>query len=119
MTRTEAFNLESAVRERYSGGAKAREESLCCPTSYDARLFAAIPSEVLERDYGCGDPTRHLKLGETVLDLGSGSGKVCFLASQVVGPTGRVLGIDVNDDMLSLSRRNAPIPESLRVRAMQ
>ncbi|MGH7564168.1 MAG: methyltransferase domain-containing protein [Gemmatimonadota bacterium] len=60
------------------------------------------------RDYGCGNPSEHLRPGETVLDLGSGSGKICFLASQIVGFTGRVIGIDMNDDMLALARRNAP-----------
>jgi arsenite methyltransferase len=106
--RTPEIDVEAAVRERYSAGARAPEPSLCCPTSYDPQLLAAIPDEVLALDYGCGDPTRHLRAGETVLDLGSGSGKVCFLASQVVGPTGRVIGIDMNDDMLALARRNAP-----------
>jgi len=71
-------------------------------------LLAAIPEEVLARDYGCGDPTRHLRPGETVLDLGSGSGKACFLAAQVVGREGRVIGVDMNDEMLALARRHAP-----------
>jgi arsenite methyltransferase len=101
-------DVEEAVKSRYSGAARKREASLCCPTSYDARLLAAIPKEVIERDYGCGDPSRHLRPGETVLDLGSGSGKICFIASQVVGPVGRVIGIDMNDEMLALARRSAP-----------
>jgi SAM-dependent methyltransferase len=101
-------DVEEAVRRRYSAGALEPEAKLCCPTSYDPTLLAAIPEEVLARDYGCGDPTRHLKRGETVLDLGSGSGKLCFLASQVVGPGGRVIGVDMNDDMLAVARRNAP-----------
>jgi SAM-dependent methyltransferase len=105
---TREIDVEAAVRERYSAGARAVEPALCCPTAYDPRLLAAIPEEVLARDYGCGDPTRHLRPGERVLDLGSGSGKVCFLASQVVGPAGRVVGIDMNDDMLAVARRNAP-----------
>jgi ubiquinone/menaquinone biosynthesis C-methylase UbiE len=100
--------VEEAVRARYSAGATRREESLCCPVSYDPRLLDAIPQEVVERDYGCGDPTRQLLPGETVLDLGSGAGKACFLASQVVGPEGRVIGIDMNDEMLALARRAAP-----------
>lgn len=100
------FEVEDAVRQRYSAGARTAEPELCCATSYDAQLLAAIPEEVVARDYGCGDPTRHLNPGETVLDLGSGSGKVCFLASQVVGPTGCVIGVDMNDDMLALARRN-------------
>jgi SAM-dependent methyltransferase len=99
---------EAAVRERYSGAARVRETALCCPTSYDPGLLAAIPDEVLERDYGCGNPAAHLRPGETVLDLGSGVGKACFMASQVVGPAGHVIGVDVNDDMLAVARRNAP-----------
>ena len=76
---------------------------------YDARFLKAIPNEVIERDYGCGDPTRYLREGESVLDLGSGTGKICFIASQIVGPNGRVIGVDMTDEMLELARRNAPL----------
>jgi arsenite methyltransferase len=100
--------VETVVKERYSQGAQERVADLCCPVDYDPRYLAAIPEEVLERDYGCGDPSRHLKAGETVLDLGSGTGKICFIASQVVGPTGRVIGVDMTADMLEVARRNAP-----------
>ncbi len=103
-----ALDVEDAVRSRYAGAAKAPEADLCCPTSYDPRFLAAIPDEVLERDYGCGDPSAYLRPGETVLDLGSGSGKICFIASQVVGEQGRVIGVDMNDEMLALARRAAP-----------
>jgi len=99
---------EAAVRARYTNAARAAEPALCCPTRYDERLLAAIPAEVLERDYGCGDPTRHVRPGEVVLDLGSGAGKACFLAAQVVGPAGRVIGVDMNDGMLAVARRHAP-----------
>ncbi|MGH7857269.1 MAG: methyltransferase domain-containing protein, partial [Candidatus Binatia bacterium] len=95
---------ERAVYERYARGAVGREESLCCPVDYDPRFLEAIPREVIERDYGCGDPSRELREGETVLDLGSGAGKVCFIAAQVVGPGGRVIGVDLNEEMLSLAR---------------
>lgn len=64
----EGFDVERAVRARYSGAAKAREADLCCPTSYDPRLLKAIPEEVIARDYGCGDPSPHLREGETVLE---------------------------------------------------
>ncbi|MBI3181530.1 MAG: methyltransferase domain-containing protein [Myxococcales bacterium] len=101
-------DVERAVEARYSGAARIPEEGLCCPTSYDPALLAAIPPEVLERDYGCGNPARYLRKGETVLDLGSGAGKACFLASQAVGPSGRVIGVDFNDEMLALARRHAP-----------
>jgi ubiquinone/menaquinone biosynthesis C-methylase UbiE len=106
-TTAKILDVEQAVKVRYSGAAKEIEPSLCCPTSYDPRYLEAIPSEVLERDYGCGDPSRHLRRGEAVLDLGSGSGKICFIASQVVGPDGQVIGVDMNDEMLSLARRSA------------
>lgn len=78
---------------------------------YDARYLEAIPDEVIERDYGCGDPSRYLRKEETVLDLGSGTGKICFIASQVVGPKGRVIDVDLTDEMLELARRNAPLVE--------
>jgi ubiquinone/menaquinone biosynthesis C-methylase UbiE len=99
--------VESSVRNRYSDAAKTREAALCCPVQYDAKYLAPIPADVIERDYGCGDPSAYVRPGETILDLGSGSGKICFIASQVVGPTGRVIGVDMNDDMLALSRRAA------------
>ena len=101
--------VETIVRERYGQGAKERVADLCCPVDYDPRYLAAIPDEVLERDYGCGDPSRHLAPGETVLDLGSGTGKICFIASQVVGPEGRVIGVDMTPEMLAVARRAAPV----------
>ncbi len=102
------FNVDEAVRERYVEGARERQESLCCPVSYDPRYLEVIPCEVNERDYGCGDPTPYLKPGDTVLDLGSGAGKVCFIAAQIVGAAGQVLGVDINSEMLALARRYAP-----------
>ena len=101
--------VESAVKERYAAGAQAQEAALCCPVDYDPQYLKVIPQEVIERDYGCGDPSRHVRRGETVLDLGSGTGKICFIASQVVGPEGRVIGVDMTDAMLEVARRNAPI----------
>jgi ubiquinone/menaquinone biosynthesis C-methylase UbiE len=84
----------------------AAEASLCCPVSYDAEYLKVIPEEIIERDYGCCDPSKHLQPGDHVLDLGSGGGKICYIASQVVGPEGRVVGVDINDDMLQLARKH-------------
>ena len=98
-----SINVEQAVRERYSEAAGSRENALCCPVDYDDRYLAVIPPEILERDYGCGDPSRHLFAGETVLDLGSGGGKICYIAAQIVGAEGAVIGVDVNDKMLALA----------------
>ena len=99
-----SMNIESSVLERYSEGAKERQESLCCPVSYDNDLLAMLPDEIIERDYGCGDPSRYVQEGDVVLDLGSGGGKICYMAAQLVGKTGQVIGVDMNDDMLALAR---------------
>jgi ubiquinone/menaquinone biosynthesis C-methylase UbiE len=100
-------DVASEVRRRYDGASKSPEAQLCCPvTPAEASLLAAIPEEVLEIDYGCGDPSRWALPGESVLDLGSGSGKSCFLLSQRVGPEGRVLGVDAGDGMLELARKH-------------
>ena len=99
---------DQAVQDRYGAAAQAREAALCCPVTYDPRWLRAIPPEVIERDYGCGDPSAHVRPGETVLDLGSGGGKICFIAAQVVGAGGRVIGVDRNRDMLALARSAAP-----------
>ena len=103
------MKTEHAVKERYAAASKAQEPSLCCPVDYDPQFLKAIPPEVIERDYGCGDPSKHVRAGETVLDLGSGTGKICFIASQVVGPEGKVIGVDMTDAMLDVARRNVPI----------
>jgi arsenite methyltransferase len=102
-------SAETATRDRYAAAALAPEAALCCPVDYDPQFLKVIPAEVIEKDYGCGDPSRHLVPGDTVLDLGSGTGKICFIAAQVVGPTGKVIGVDMTDDMLEVANRNAPI----------
>lgn len=99
------FNVEQIVRERYAEGARKKQKTLCCPVTYDPQYLKVIPKEILDKDYGCGDPTAYLQRGDVVLDLGSGAGKVCFIASQIVGPRGKVIGIDFNPDMLKLARQ--------------
>lgn len=101
----EVFDVEQAVKARYAVGARQEEEALCCPVDYDQRFLAPIPEEILARDYGCGDPSQHLRLGETVLDLGSGAGKICYIAAQVVGAEGRVIGVDMTPEMLALAEK--------------
>ena len=103
------MNVEDSVKNRYAAAAHQSEAALCCPVDYDARYLEAIPAEVIEKDYGCGDPSKYVNEGETVLDLGSGTGKICFIASQVVGPKGAVIGVDMTDDMLEVARRNIPV----------
>ena len=103
------MNIQQSVKERYEQGAQAREEALCCPVDYDPQYLKIIPQEVLDRDYGCGDPSQYVREGETVLDLGSGGGKICFIASQVVGKGGQVIGVDMTPDMLDLAKQSAPL----------
>ncbi len=99
-------DFERAVTLRYTDAARAPEADLCCPVPLNPELLAAVPREIIDRDYGCGDPTVHVHAGEVVVDLGSGAGKACYLLSQVVGATGRVIGVDMNDEMLTLARRH-------------
>jgi arsenite methyltransferase len=99
-------NLEQEVLKRYADASRKVEAALCCPVTYDPKLLAVIPAEILERDYGCGDPSRYVRKGDTVLDLGCGAGKICYIASQVVGSNGKVIGIDFNPAMLKLARKH-------------
>ena len=99
-------DLEAAVLQRYGNAAEEVEACLCLPVSYDKALLKVIPDEIIERDYGCGDPSRYIRPGETVLDLGSGSGKACYIISQIVGPSGKVIGVDFNPPMLELARKH-------------
>lgn len=108
--------VREEVRQRY--GATARGESSCsdeCCTStssdvlgYSASDLAAAP-EASNLGLGCGNPLAiaSLQPGQTVLDLGSGAGFDCFLAAGAVGPSGRVIGVDMTHEMLAKARANA------------
>ena len=101
-----SHDIEGEVLRRYGEGAQKVQPALCCPTKgYNPKLLEMLPEEILQTDYGCGDPTAWVGPGETVLDLGSGAGKACYMLSQKVGPEGRVIGVDFNDKMLALSRK--------------
>jgi arsenite methyltransferase len=99
------YDIEESVLRRYEAGAQNMEPQLCCPTEYDGDYLACLPQEILEKDYGCGDPTRYVRAGETVVDLGSGVGKNCYIIAQKVGATGQVIGVDFNDEMLAIARQ--------------
>jgi arsenite methyltransferase len=102
---TLTYDVERAVLDRYGAGAQQPEAELCCPTEYEVGYLDLLPQEIIEKDYGCGDPTRYVAAGETVVDLGSGAGKNCYILAQKVGAQGRVIGVDFNDEMLGLSRK--------------
>jgi SAM-dependent methyltransferase len=104
-TNTTYQSSEEQVYLRYATASQKREQALCCPVEYDLNLLKIIPQEIIERDYGCGDPTPYVKAGDTVLDLGSGGGKLCYIAAQLVGAKGKVIGVDCNLQMLELARK--------------
>ena len=101
----ENINIERSVYKRYAKGAKAKQVELCCPINYDPKYLKVVPKEIIEKDYGCGDPTNYVREGDTVLDLGSGGGKICYIASQIFGPKGKVIGVDFNPEMLALANK--------------
>jgi arsenite methyltransferase len=85
---TQSYDIEQAVLQRYEAGARQPQAALCCPTDgYDTRYLDILPQEIIEKDYGCG------------------AGKNCYILAQKVGEAGRIIGVDFNDEMLSLSRK--------------
>lgn len=87
---------------------KASAKSLSKAMGYSDKEMASVPQEA-NLGLGCGNPIAlaSLKPGETVLDLGSGPGLDCFLAANKVGPTGKVIGIDMTPEMIAKARKNA------------
>jgi arsenite methyltransferase len=112
--------VHQAVREKYGEIAKTGGQPGCCgPTAcgcgdpITANLYsdadtADLPPEALAVSLGCGNPTALIQLepGQTVLDLGSGGGIDVLLSAKRVGPSGKVYGLDMTDEMLALAREN-------------
>jgi arsenite methyltransferase len=112
-------NIQDAVRDKYGELARTVGGSCCGPTGcsagdpitsdlYSATELAGLPAEAVSVSLGCGNPTALIDLhaGQTVLDLGSGGGIDVLLSAKRVGPTGKVYGLDMTDDMLALAREN-------------
>ena len=116
-------DVREAVREHYAAAATTVGEGCCGGSSgcgsdssavfggslYDREHQAEVPEAALGLSLGCGNPTAVADLheGERVLDLGSGGGADVFLSAHRVGPTGKVYGLDMTDEMLDRARRNA------------
>lgn len=95
------------VRNFYGSRAETPDETILNPVAFAGPGFDIIPEEARGRMYGCGSPVADAaaKVGETLVDLGSGTGVECFLAARKVGPAGRVFGIDMTDRMLNIADR--------------
>ena len=116
------LNIKEVVREKYAQAAlRVAEPSSCCSggaaldgcNPITSNLYAdhetgALPDAAVLASLGCGNPTAlaELKLGETVLDLGSGGGIDVLLSARRVGPTGKAYGLDMTEEMLALAREN-------------
>ena len=96
------------VQNFYGEAAKNPQDNLCCPTSYPQEDTSFIPQDVIDRFYGCGSPISIAGIteGETVMDLGSGAGIDCFIAAKKVGNKGKVIGIDMTDEMLDVANKS-------------
>lgn len=103
----------AAVKEYYGQTLKSQKDlqtSACCSTEALPRahreILAQIEGEILDRFYGCGSPIPAAIDGLTVLDLGCGTGRDVYLLSKLVGPQGRVIGVDMTDEQLEVARRH-------------
>jgi arsenite methyltransferase len=112
---TSSEQIREAVRQKYAAAASGAG---CCSPSDEAGVFGSslyaesgsdLPATAINASLGCGVPTTVADLheGETVLDLGSGAGADVLISAQRVGPTGKAIGLDMTDEMLSLARANA------------
>ena len=118
--RDEVRDHYAQVASAVSGGNAAPSESCamgsCCEGNdflYPEDMKDGLPVAALKASRGCGNPLGEIELheGMTVLDLGSGGGIDCLIAAQDVGPTGKVYGLDMTDEMLALAEQNAAIAD--------
>ncbi len=105
--------VSESVQNYYGQVLKSTEDlktSACCTIDampmYLRRLLADIHPEVVERYYGCGSPLPVALEGCTVLDLGCGSGRDCYLLSRLVGESGKVIGVDMTEEQLAVAIRH-------------
>ena len=101
------------VRRYYGEVLKSSKDlktSACCPADAMpprlAALVADVHPEIRERFYGCGSPLPPALEGRTVLDLGCGTGRDCYVLSRLVGAHGRVIGVDMTPEQLEVARRH-------------
>ena len=115
------MHVHNAVREKYGAIAKAvgKTGGCCGPTAcgrgdpitsdlYSDAETKDLPADAVAVSLGCGNTTALIQLepGQVVLDLGSGGGIDVLLSAKKVGPSGKVYGLDMTDEMLALAREN-------------
>jgi SAM-dependent methyltransferase len=107
------FRIQQSIREYYGQVLKSSADlktSACCLAevmpAHVAAVLKDIHPEVKERFYGCGSPVPPALEGITVLDLGCGSGRDCYILSKLVGAKGRVIGLDMTDEQLAVARQH-------------
>jgi radical SAM protein with 4Fe4S-binding SPASM domain len=102
-------HVTKTVKKKFSNAAYNPVADYYCPTGYDPKDLAHIPNEVLDVSYGCGNPAAlaDIKKGETIVDLGAGGGIDCFIAAKRLGKKGKVIGIDMTDEMLEKARESS------------
>lgn len=90
-------------------GSTVTRSDLLEPGRYSADELASLPAEAVDNSLGCGNPLAFagVREGDTVLDIGSGAGIDVLLASKIVGPSGRVIGLDFTPEMIDKARQNA------------
>lgn len=110
---TTSIEINESVRHYYGQILQSSNDlktSACCTIDampgYLKALLAGLHPEVLERFYGCGSPLPPALKDKTVLDLGCGSGRDCYLLSKLVGPNGRVIGVDMTPEQLNVAARH-------------
>ena len=99
----------TSVKQFYAQALHDPRREICNPVSYPEELVEHIPSASRVRNYGCGSPVLDagLECCDRVVDLGCGTGVECLVAAKLVGPTGKVIGVDMLDEMLAFARKSA------------
>ena len=113
METTKVTESHQTVQEYYGKILKTKADlqtSACCTADsmpdYVKPIAAQLHEEVQQRFYGCGSPIPELLEGKTVLDLGCGSGRDCYILSKLVGEHGHVVGIDMTDEQLTVAKKH-------------
>jgi len=120
MTTQNAEEVRGAVATHYAEAIKTQRKSGCCGgakvktqnqmalAGYAEKEYKGIPDSAVSSSFGCGNPVAFagVQPGDVVLDLGSGAGLDLLLAARAVGPAGRVIGIDMTEEMIARAREN-------------